>query len=418
MTIKILMPALSPTMTEGSIAKWLKNEGDQVLAGDILAEIETDKATMELEASSDGILGKIVAQSGAHKVKVNSIIAFLLEEGEDISSIEISDTKIQESISNSLNSPQPAAMAQAVESNAMANNTSHLNSREPQLKIFASPLAKKIAQINSCDLALIEGTGPHGRVVKADVMSYMQDKSSAMQHANGSHSVSTATLKPHTSMRKIIAQRLTESKSTVPHFYLQIECIIDKLLEIRSEINAALVLQERISVNDFIILAVAKAMIEVPEINSSFEEDGIRYHGAIDISVAVAIDQGLITPIIKNADQKPLVQISKEMKELAQKAKSNSLKPSEFQGGGFTISNLGMYGICNFSAIINPPQSCILAVGSGIKKPVVIDDAVAIRHVMAVTLSCDHRVVDGELGARFLKHFKKFIEHPMLMFVN
>jgi pyruvate dehydrogenase E2 component (dihydrolipoamide acetyltransferase) len=281
-------------------------------------------------------------------------------------------------------------------------------------RVFASPLAKRIAKNENIELSLISGTGPRGRIVKADVLSSLNKK----EHVIKRHSQEYSLI-PNTSMRKIIAKRLTESKQTVPHFYLSIECVMDSVLEIRTQINKNFTDDnlKRLSVNDFIILASAKALKDVPETNSSWNENAIiRYHN-IDVSVAVAIEGGLITPVIRNADQKDLIAISVEMKNLVKRARQNALKPEEFQGGSFSISNLGMYGIKNFNAIINPPQGCILAVGASNKRAVVIDDKIEIRTIMDATLSCDHRVVDGAVGAAFLNAFRKYIESPILMFI-
>lgn len=408
MPIKILMPALSPTMTEGNIAKWLKNEGDKIVPGEVIAEIETDKATMEVEAVDEGVLAKIIIPQGTDNVPVNSLIALLLEEGEDTSvldniNIETTAAKVVEIVT------------EEKISNVNVEKTLAENSASPKAsRIFASPLAKRLAAIENIDLSNIMGSGPHGRIVKKDLLQLPAklDKSVARNEIE-------YKAVANNNIRKIIAKRLVESKQTIPHFYLSIECNMDKLLEIREDINKSFAVDKnvRISVNDFIILAVAKALKEVPAANASWEEAAIRYYNNIDVSIAVAIDNGLITPIIRNANQKDIVTLSAEMKDLAKRARENKLRPEEFQGGSFSISNLGMYGIKSFSAIINPPQSCILAVGASSKRPFVTHDQIKIATIMDVTLSSDHRVVDGAVGAEFLASFKKFIESPALLLI-
>lgn len=411
MPIKILMPALSPTMTEGNIAKWLKKEGDKISPGQVIAEIETDKATMEFESIDEGIIGKILIPEGTENIKVNTLIAIILEEGEDEKALEsliVSSSKTEPErpscgIPKTFEEPEVKKFEETKEPSNMG-------------RVFASPLAKRIASLENINLANIKGTGPHGRIIKADLLGLSTNREQKMLD----RSTEEYRLIPNSNMRKIIAKRLTESKQTIPHFYLSVECIVDKMLEDRAEINKALGNEKdnKLSVNDFIILAVAKALKEVPEANSSFDESAVRCYNNIDIAVAVAIDNGLVTPIIRNADQKDIFSISKEMKDLVKKAKEGKLSPKEFEGGGITISNLGMYGIKNFQAIINPPQSCILAIGASIKCPVVINDQIQIATVMNVTLSCDHRAVDGAVSSRFLTSFKKFIEQPILMFVQ
>jgi len=408
MPIKILMPALSPTMTEGNIAKWLKNEGDKIVPGEVIAEIETDKATMEVEAVDEGVLAKIIIPQGTDNVPVNSLIALLLEEGEDTSAldninIETTAAKVVEIV------------VEEKISNVNVEKTLAEHSASPKAsRIFASPLAKRLAAIENIDLSSIMGSGPHGRIIKKDLLQLP-----AKLDKNVARNEIEYKAVANNNIRKIIAKRLLESKQTIPHFYLSIECNMDKLLEIREDINKYFAVDKsvRISVNDFIILAVAKALKEVPAANASWEEEAIRYYNNIDVSVAVAIDNGLITPIIRNANQKDLVTLSAEMKDLAKRARENKLKPEEFQGGSFSISNLGMYGIKSFSAIINPPQSCILAVGASSKRPVVTHDQIKIATIMDVTLSSDHRVVDGAVGAEFLASFKKFIESPALLLI-
>ena len=405
MPIEVLMPALSPTMEVGTIAKWLKNEGDKIKIGDVLAEIETDKATMELESIEEGVLGKILIASGTSNVKVNELIALILTDGEDESSLN----NVQPKTIKTLKADEKIE-AIAVEK---VNITSDIVKSEA-IKIFASPLAKRIASNNNIALDSIIGSGPSGRIIKTDVMGAIETQT----HANKSDalSISKESIVPHTGVRKVIASRLLESKQTIPHFYLTIDCNIDKLLELRAQINEAKGI--KISVNDFIIKATSIAMKKVPEVNASWSDEGMINYFDIDISVAVAAPMGLITPIIRNADKKSLEELSSEMKSLAAKAKDNKLKPIEYQGGGFTISNLGMFNIQSFSAIINPPQSAILAVGASGKKVIVdANDNMVVANIMNVTLSCDHRVVDGVVGAQWLNEFRKLIENPILVLI-
>ena len=414
MPIEILMPALSPTMTEGNLTKWLKNEGDKLSPGDVIAEIETDKATMEVEAVDAGILAKILVPGGTENVAVNQLIALVLEEGESMDAINnfIPKDKVTKAKTEEVkNDIQVASPAKDVTSNASCD------------RIIASPLAKRIASNESIDLSNITGTGPGGRIIKHDVMLAMSSPATVTTTKTNKYLPSFGrvaeefTKIPNNNMRKTIAKRLSQSKQTVPHFYLNIECNINKLMDIRAQINDANDGSYKISVNDFVIKATAMALKLVPEANASWSDDAIHQYNNIDVSVAVAIDGGLITPIIRNAEQKSLAIISNEMKELAAKAKAGKLAPEEFQGGGFSISNLGMYGIKNFNAIINAPQSAILAVGASNKKPIVENDQIVIANIMEVTLSSDHRVVDGAVGAMFLKEFKRFIENPLTMLV-
>lgn len=418
MPISILMPALSPTMTEGNLAKWLKKEGDKIKAGDVIAEIETDKATMEVESADEGILVKIIIQEGTNDVKVNEVIGILLEEGEDASSIADfvanlgSTTQVSAANSTSVTKSEEKVAPSVVASKQETND-----------KVKASPLAKRIADEKGVNLSTISGTGPHGRIIKADVLeagssTACSSSKTAASTFNGRNPVET-TMLPVSNMRKVIAKRLLESKQTVPHFYLTIDCELDKLLAVRQEMNAAAgeAAAYKLSVNDFVIKATALALRDVPEANCSWGDNGIIQYNNIDVSVAVAIDGGLITPIVKNADQKSISTISNEMKDLAKRARENKLAPAEFQGGSFSISNLGMYGIKQFNAIINPPQSCILAVGVGQEKVVVRSGQMVVRNIVEITLSSDHRVVDGAVGANFLSALKKYIESPVLMFV-
>jgi pyruvate dehydrogenase E2 component (dihydrolipoamide acetyltransferase) len=418
MPIQILMPALSPTMTEGNLAKWLKKEGDKIKSGDILAEIETDKATMEFEAVDEGVLGKILVEGGTQGVAVNTPIAVMLEEGEDASAMTKTAAPAATAAAP-VATAAPVAVAAAKPSAAIAAPVSAGD------RVFATPLAKRIAKEKGVDLKTITGSGPHGRIVKSDLEKAPRaPETVSLPVAAASSPAPTAaaappafgpayTEVPLTSIRKVIARRLTEAKQTVPHFYLTVDYRLDKLLALRSELNGRS--EVKLSVNDFIIRASALALRKVPAANASYTETAIRLYTDVDISVAVATPTGLITPIIKHADQKGLAAISSEMKQLAQKAKDGKLKPEEFQGGGFSISNLGMFGVKDFAAIINPPQGCILAVGAGEQRPVVIDGALAIATVMSCTLSVDHRVVDGAIGAEFLQALKGFIEDPLTM---
>lgn len=423
MPIKILMPALSPTMTEGNIAKWLKKEGDKVSPGDVIAEIETDKATMEVESIEEGIFGKIIIPQGTDNVAVNSLIAVLLEEGEDISTLDsfIAENKtVAPSVEQSITSSKKTEVVNLASTDKATNNITISSSDSTQRrKIFASPLAKRLAVIDNISLSNVTGTGPYGRIIKQDIISYLVDSKNHAKIGVVSRNNEEYREVPNNNIRKIIARRLLESKQTVPHFYLSIECNVDKLLDVREDINKSFAddVKTKISVNDFIILAVARALKLVPEANASWSESAIRYYNNVDVAVAVAIDGGLITPIVRNADQKTIVALSRELQQLIKKARDNKLTPEEFQGGSFSVSNLGMYGIKNFSAIINPPQSCILAIGVSSKRPIIIDNQVKIATIMDVTLSSDHRVVDGAVGAKFLAAFKQFIESPALMLI-
>ena len=425
MPIEILMPALSPTMSEGTLARWLKKEGDPIKSGDVIAEIETDKATMEFEAVDEGTLGKIIVPGGTAGVKVNQPIAVLLEEGEDSSALAA--VKAAPAAAQAAAPAPTASSAPAPAPAAPSAPTAKAGDR-----VFASPLAKRLAAEAGLDLKAVQGTGPHGRVVKADVEAAVKGGIKAAPAAAAPAAAAAAAPKAapapaaanpfepayeeiaNSSMRKVIARRLTEAKQTVPHFYLTIDCEVDALLKVRAELNGRSDAY-KLSVNDFVIRAVALALRKVPAANASWGEEAIKRYTDVDISVAVATQNGLITPIVRHADHKGLAAISNEMKELAGKAKDGKLKPEEFQGGGFTISNLGMFGIKEFAAIINPPQGCILAVGAGEQRPVVKNGALAIATVMSCTLSVDHRVVDGAVGAEFLAAFKKLIEDPLSM---
>tara|TARA_Y100000385_G_scaffold289710_1_gene360046 strand:- start:5783 stop:7042 length:1260 start_codon:yes stop_codon:yes gene_type:complete len=417
MTIEILMPALSPTMKEGNLANWLKNEGDNIEAGDVIAEIETDKATMEVEAVDEGILGKILVAAGTENVAVNAPIALLLEEGEDksvLDSYKVSEVQVG---SASANEGAKQEVKEEVKAESIKIQTPAVADSISADRTYASPLAKRIAVENNVSLQSLIGSGPRGRIIKNDVLNAGSgSKSGVIQR----HPEEFRAIK-NNNVRKVIASRLLESKQSVPHFYLSMDLNVDKLLEMRKSINDLAIINDKgkpnykLSVNDIIIKATALALKEVPTANSSWTDDAILLYNNVDISIAVAIDGGLITPIVKNADQKSLIDISNEAKQLIKKARDGKLQPEEFQGGGFSISNLGMYGINNFQAIVNPPQSCILAIGAGIQKAIIKDGDFAKATIMNVTLSSDHRSVDGSVGAEFLGTFKKIVENPISM---
>ena len=432
MSINILMPALSPTMTEGKLAKWHVKEGDTVKSGQVICEIETDKATMEVEAVDEGKIGRLVVAEGAEGVKVNAVIAVLLEEGET----EVPKDAAAPAAAPAAAKPAAAAAPAAAPAPA-APKPAPAAAPAPQpaaapggARIFASPLAKRIAADKGLDLSRIKGSGPNGRIVKADVESAKPGAPAAAPAAapapraappTGAQPVFVApgdTRVPHTSIRKVIARRMLESKQTVPHFYLTVDLEIDALLAARQAINAVAEKRgSKVSVNDMMIKACAKALRDHPECNASWTEDEMIQYGAVDISVAVATDRGLITPIVRSADMKGLAQIATEMKDLAARAKVGKLKLDEFQGGGFTISNLGMFGINSFSAIINPPQAMILAVGMGEERAVVRKGQMVVRNMMSCTLAVDHRVVDGAMGAQYLQTLRAYVEQPAAMLV-
>ncbi len=407
MAIEILMPALSPTMTEGNLTKWVKKEGDKVSPGDVLAEIETDKATMEVESIDEGVLAKILVTEGTSSVKVNQLLAVLLEDGDSEDDIQ---KILSANNSNKLESKLDNKNVSEIQGSVVMSNPLPQGKDEIGKKIFATPLAKRIASMKGIDLSRISGSGPRGRIIKADLDS--------VKSGEVGRSTVGSRLIPHSSMRKVIARRLCESKQTVPHFYLSMDCNITELLNSRSKINQSLENKGcKISVNDIVIKACAMALKKHPAANASWQEDGMLLYNDVDISVAVAIEDGLITPIVLNADQKDITSISQEMKSLASRAKAGQLQPSEFQGGGFSISNLGMYGVKQFNAIINPPQACILAVGAAEDKPVVQNGQIVSAKIMNITLSCDHRVVDGALAAELLSTIKNMLECPVLMFI-
>ncbi|HEY1720839.1 MAG TPA: pyruvate dehydrogenase complex dihydrolipoamide acetyltransferase [Magnetospirillaceae bacterium] len=423
MPIQILMPALSPTMTEGSLGKWHKKEGDKVKSGDVIAEIETDKATMEFEAVDEGTIGKILVPEGTQGVAINTPIAVLLTAGENASALaNVSAAPAPAKAAAPAQAAAPAAEAPkpapATPTPAAAPATAPASAPSGG-RVFASPLAKRIAKEAGIDIARLTGSGPHGRIILVDVEKAKKGGVPAGKLGVTAPAGGPAYREiPLNNFRKVVARRLTEAKQTVPHFYLTIDTTIDKLLALRAEVNASLAAQKidaKLSVNDFVIKAVALALRKVPSANASFTETAIREYTDVDVSVAVATPNGLITPIIRHADQKSLVQISTEMKGLAARARDNKLKPEEFQGGTFSISNLGMYGVKQFEAIINPPQGCILAVGAGEQRPIVKDGQLAIATQMSCTLSVDHRVVDGAIGAEFLQAFKPLIEDPIAL---
>jgi pyruvate dehydrogenase E2 component (dihydrolipoamide acetyltransferase) len=419
MATNILMPALSPTMTEGNLARWLKQEGDRIKAGDVIAEIETDKATMEVEAVDEGILGRILVPAGTQAVKVNDVIAVLVEAGEAVPAAGAAPTAAPAAVP----APAPVATAPAA---AVAPAPAPASGD----RVFASPLARRMAAQAGLDISKIAGSGPNGRIVKADVDAALsRGPAPAAAPAAAPAPVAAprpaapvAITAPHTaipnsSMRKVIARRLSESKATIPHFYVSTDVEIDALLKIRADLNARSPKDGpgayKLSVNDLVIKATAVTLRRFPNVNAIWTEDAILQLHDVDISVAVSIPDGLITPIVKGADIKGLAAISNEMKDLAARAKTGKLKPEEFQGGGFSISNMGMYGVRDFAAIINPPQSGILAVSAGEQRPVVKNGALAIATVMTLTLSVDHRVIDGALAAEFLQALKRNIEDPL-----
>ena len=440
MPIEVLMPALSPTMTEGTLAKWVKKEGDSIESGDVIAEIETDKATMEVEAVDEGTLGKILVDEGTEGVPVNQLIALLLEDSEEKDVLDgyeasndanASADKKEASTDATLSNTDTDGLDVREASGNMQTDGAVSQNDTSNERVFASPLAKRIAGQEGIDISKVTGTGPKGRIIKADIQDALENGVAKGKTVSSVASISVGrnpqeyTEIPNSGMRKTIAKRLTESKQNVPHFYLSLDCELDTLLAARKQINDAAAKAAgrdekpayKLSVNDMVIKAVGMALREVPAANASWTDNAIQQYNNVDISVAVAIDGGLITPIVQNADQKGLAQISNEAKDLISRARSGKLQPSEYQGGGFSISNLGMYGIKNFNAIINPPQGCILAVGAGEERVVSKNGEFTSATVMTVTLSCDHRVVDGAVGAEFLAAFKRYIESPVMMLV-
>jgi pyruvate dehydrogenase E2 component (dihydrolipoamide acetyltransferase) len=447
MSINITMPALSPTMEEGTLSKWLVKEGDTVSSGDIIAEIETDKATMEVEAVDEGTVAKILVAEGTEGVKVNAVIAVLAEEGEDASSVEapketVPPAKAEESDKGEKKSDdKPELKAAKVEAPAKADaapktekmaSTPLPSTNTADGRIKASPLARRIADMKGIDLKALKGTGPRGRIIKRDVESAQPGAAAPQAGARPAgfpdglilpqvlddrvYAPDSYELKPLDGVRKVVAKRLTTSFMQVPHFPLTIDLELDHLLASRTAINAAAPDGIKVSVNDLLIKACAMALIDEPDCNASFTDKGIAYHKHAHVSVAVAIDGGLITPVIFNAEDKGLAEISEEMKDLAARARERKLKPQEYSGGTFSISNLGMFGIKNFASIINQPEGMILSVGAGEKRPVVnAKGELAVATVMTVTLTCDHRVVGGAEGAKWLQAFKRYVETPEAM---
>jgi pyruvate dehydrogenase E2 component (dihydrolipoamide acetyltransferase) len=448
MATNILMPALSPTMTEGTLARWLKKEGEAVKAGDVIAEIETDKATMEVEAVDEGVLGKILVADGTSGVKVNEPIGVLVEQGEAVPTSAPTAAAAAPAAPTQVAAPAPppsaaATPAAAPPAAAAGANSAATAAPAPAVakgnghdtgenRIFVSPLARRMALQAGIDLAALKGSGPNGRIVKVDIeaaLSGARPTAAAAPAAAAAAAPPTRgptapititaphTLVPNSTIRKVIARRLVEAKQTIPHFYVSMDIEIDALLKLREDLNAKSPKEGpsafRLSVNDLIIKAAAITLRRIPKVNASFTEDAIAMYHDVDISVAVSIPDGLITPIVRKADQKGLAAISAEMKDLAARARAGKLKPEEFQGGGFSISNMGMYGVSEFAAIINPPQSAILAVAAGQQRPVVKNGALAIATVMTCTMSVDHRVVDGALGAEWLAAFKAIVEDPL-----
>ncbi len=462
MATQILMPALSPTMEEGKLSRWLVKEGDEVKSGDILAEIETDKATMEFEAVDEGRIGKIIVPEGTEGVKVNAPIATLLADGDDANTpVDISSAmqSIRDAVSAEAKPPakpvpaapltptlSPGSGGEGVSSSTLAPAERGRGQGEGVLRrapssrerVFASPLARRIAQQMGVDLAGLSGSGPRGRIVAADVevaKPGAAKPAAAAPRADAPHGAQPSISGvapipdarlfykpedyeeiPHDAMRKSIAKRLTSSKTLIPHFYLTVDCRIDGLLATRAKLNeAAPKGGYKLSVNDFVVKASAMALMRVPEVNASWTDTAILRHKHADVGVAVALDFGLITPIVFHAEEKGLVAISSEVKSLAERARAKKLKPSEFEGGGFAVSNLGMFGIKQFTGVINPPHAAILAVGAGEERAVVAGGKIEAASVMTVTLSCDHRVIDGATGARFLQAFRQFVEEPAAM---
>ncbi len=435
MPINILMPALSPTMEKGNLARWLKKVGDKVKAGDALAEIETDKATMEVESVDDGVLAKIVVADGTADVPVNQLIGVIASEGEDAKAVAAGGAPAPAAAAAPVVATPASAAPAPVVAAPVPAAPAHNGAR-----VFASPLARRIARDSGLDLAKISGTGPHGRIVEKDVKAAISGGGAkaaptpAAARAPAAPSMSEDMTKklfdpalyeeiPHDSMRKTIARRLTEAASTIPHFYLTVDCDIDVLLAAREAINAAAPKNKdkqpayKVSVNDFVVKALAVALQRVPDANVTWTEGSILKHKHSDVAVAVSIPGGLITPIIRKAETKGLAAIANEMKDFATRAKERKLKPEEYQGGASAVSNLGMFGMKNFTAVINPPQSSILAVGAGEQRVVVKKGAPAVATIMTATLSCDHRPIDGALGAQLLSAFKQLIENPMGMLV-
>ncbi len=426
MASKVIMPKLSPTMEEGQIARWLKKEGDKVSMGEPLAEIDTDKATMEMQALTNGVLRKIIVKEG-ESAPLGSLIAIVGEPNEDISAIES-----EASAKPATAAPTPAVEAQKPEEKpeepASAPATPQANGGQPAAttpatassgRMMVSPLAARMAAEAGLDLKSLTGSGPNGRIIKRDIEAAMSQPKVAAAPQFQTAAIAAASPyqdEPATEMRRTIARRLVTSIGPVPHFFLTSEIEMDRAAEMRKGINA-LDPDLKISINDIIIKVVAQALVQHPAVNSSFQDKFIRYYERADIGVAVAVEEGLITPVIRSADQKSLSQIAAEVRELAERARSRRLKPEEYTGATFSVSNLGMFGIDEFTAIINPPEGGILAVGAMTPKPVVRDNEVVVRQMMRVTMSCDHRVIDGATGAKFLQTVKKILENPLYLVV-
>ena len=421
MPVAVTMPALSPTMTEGKIAAWKKAVGDTVRSGEVLAEIETDKATMEVEAVDDGTLGRIIVPAGTEGVAVNSVIAMILEDGEDASDLDSMPDATQTPVPPPSAAPSAGKQVAGPSAGPPAAPAAVKQSAGP--RILASPLARKLAATRGIELADIRGTGPGGRIVKRDLDGAAAAAAPVAAAPASAPAVvqreaavpEGAELVPHSTVRKIIAARLTEAWQTIPHIFLSIDCELDRLLEVRQRLNNSAGGDTRLSVNDFLIRAAAFALHKVPQLNVQWSADAAIRLATVDIAVAVAMEGGLVTPIVRNADEKGLAEISSEVRALATRGKAGKLMPEEYKGGSFTISNLGMFGVTQFGAIINPPQAAILAVGAGSPRAVVRDGALATATLMTCTLSCDHRIVDGADGARWLAAFKGFVEEPMTM---
>jgi pyruvate dehydrogenase E2 component (dihydrolipoamide acetyltransferase) len=445
MPINILMPALSPTMEKGNLAKWLKKEGDKVKSGDVIAEIETDKATMEVEAVDEGTIAKILVPEGTQDVAVNDVIAVLAGDGEDVKAagagaVSAPPKAAPRAAAKPAPTPAPAAAPAAKAAAPAPQAAVPAAQANGHARIFSSPLARRLAKEAGIELSRINGSGPHGRVIARDVEEArsgkglkapaaapagapsiapsMSDKQIRALYEDGSYEVI-----PHDGMRRTIAQRLTASVQTIPHFYLTMDCNIGKLVEAREEINAAAPKDKdgkpayKLSVNDFVIKALAIALQRIPNANVSWTDGGMLKHKHSDIGVAVAMPGGLITPIIRKAETKPISIISAEMKDFAARARARKLKPEEYQGGTTAVSNLGMYGIKDFTAVINPPHATILAVGTGEERAIVKHGKIEVAQIMSVTMSCDHRAVDGALGAELIGAFKLLIENPVMMVV-
>jgi pyruvate dehydrogenase E2 component (dihydrolipoamide acetyltransferase) len=420
MPINVTMPALSPTMTEGKLVSWLKEEGDAVASGDVLAEIETDKATMEVEAVDEGVLGRILVATGTEGVAVNTVIAMILEEGEDAKALEAGPVPKAEAKAAAKAADFAPGVSSASATPALAPAATQASSAPmtapPQGgRVLASPLARRMAKDTGVDIASVRGTGPSGRIVQRDVDGAGPGARGPASSAAVVPVPEGAEAVPHSSARKIIASRLTEAWQTIPHIYLTVDCEVDSLLDVRKRLNERAGGKVKLSVNDFVVRAAAFALQKVPELNVQWSDAATIKLASVDVAVAVALDGGLVTPVVRNADQKGLAEISKEVRELAIRGKAGKLMPEEYQGGSFTISNLGMFGVHEFGAIINPPQAGILAVGAGAPRPMVQDGVLSTATVMTCTLSCDHRVVDGADGARWLQAFKGFVEEPTTM---